>query len=300
MRMLRRVLARCACLVLILTVSATARAQTTTVRVTRDQTTIWKPGFAIGAAVVRTGTILTVVGRRGNWYEVLIPGAEGRNGATGFIFYSSVELVSGQLPDPGLSQQTSGVQAPSPRSREVGVRGFGQFGYTWFSARDSFEAVLGQPGGALLGGGGEVRFKDGFFVAGSIAHFGKTGERVFVLDREVFRLGIPNTITLTPVTATAGWRFSHERATPYVGAGAGTIAYKESSSFAEAGEDVADRFTSYHVLGGVEFRNDWIATAFEVQYSRVPDALGIGGASAAFGEHDLGGFDFRIKILVGR
>jgi outer membrane protein W len=41
---------------------------------------------------------------------------------------------------------------------------------------------------------------------------------------DVFKLGIANTVTLKPITVTAGWRFAHERATPYVGVGVGRIA----------------------------------------------------------------------------
>ena len=82
---------------------------------------------------------------------------------------------------------------------------------------------------------------------------------------------------MTPIELTTGWRFVMNRATPYMGAGIGRIFYKEDSAFADAGENVDARFTSYHALGGVEFRNGWVATAFEVEYSRVPGFLGIGG-----------------------
>jgi hypothetical protein len=43
-----------------------------------------------------------------------------------------------------------------------------------------------------------------------------------------------------------------------------------------------------------------VATAFEVQYTRAPGALGLSGASAAFNESNLGGISGRIKVLVGR
>lgn len=278
---------------------ASPASPSATVRVIRDQSTIWRPDFRVGAAVVRTGTILTVVGRRGDWLEVLVPGGAGAGGsARGFIYLTNVELASGSLPAgpaPSQSQRTS----PSGQ-RAIGIWGFGHFGYTWFAAHDSFEAVLGQAGGGLFGGGGQLRLGRGFFVEGAVEHFSKTGERVFVLGQDVFKLGIPDTISITPVAMTAGWRFVHERATPYVGAGAGSVSYKETSSFAEAGDNVEERHTSYHVLGGIDVQSGWLATAFEVQYSRVPDALGVGGASAVFGEHDLGGWAMRVKIMVGQ
>ena len=44
----------------------------------------------------------------------------------------------------------------------------------------------------------------------------------------------------------------------------------------------------------------WVLTAFEVQYTTVPDALGMPGVSGEFGETNLGGLTFRVKVLVGR
>jgi opacity protein-like surface antigen len=285
----------------------------TTARVTRDQSTIWAPGFQTVASVVKTGTVLTVVGRRGDWYEVVVPGSDRASDATtGFIFKSNVDVETGPAPSsappgpatapppPSGRSRPIGTRPSPDRSRAIGVLGFGQFGYTRFSAHQSFAAVLGQSGGTLFGGGAEVRLGRGLFVNASIERFTDTGQRVFVLDGQVFKLGIPDTITLTPVALTTGWRFVNDRATPYVGAGIGRVFYKETSSFADATENVDARFTSYQVLGGVEFRNGWVATAFEVQYSRVPNAIGIGGASAAFQESNLGGLGARIKILVGR
>ena len=123
---------------------------------------------------------------------------------------------------------------------------------------------------------------------------------MLVIDREVFGLGVPDTITLVPMKALAGWRFEHGNATPYVGGGIGTVLFKEESLAADPGENIQTRFTSYHAVAGVEFRNGWVATAFEVEYSRIPDSIGFGGASAAFQETNLGGVVGRIKILVGR
>ena len=279
---------------------AAAAAAQTTARVTRDQSTIWQPDFRAAAAVVKAGTILTVVGRRDDWYEVLIPEDMRENGMTrGFIFKSSVD-VGGRVPASRSTWQTPPRAPESTGSHVASVLGIAQFGYSQFAAQRTFEAILGKSGGNLFGGGAEVRIRNGLFVNASVERFTKTGERVFVADQQVFRLGIPDTITLTPMTVTGGWRFANAHATPYAGAGIGRVLYKEVSSFADASENIDTRFTSYHVLGGVEFRNGWLATAFEAQYSRVPNALGTGGASAAFQESNLGGIVGRVKVLVGR
>jgi opacity protein-like surface antigen len=297
-----RMLIRATWMSCLLIAAPTASMAQTSVRVTQPQCTIWKPDFRSAAAVVKAGTILTVVGRRDDWFEVVVPESD-RTGAatTGFIFKSNVDSGAGPAPSAAARAIAAAEAEPSlERARSVGVLGFGQFGYTQFAARQSFAAVMGQAGGVVFGGGGELRLGRGLFVNGSIERFSKTGQRVFVLDGEVFRLGIADTITLTPITLTAGWRFVMNRATPYIGGGMGRIYYKEDSNFAEAAENVNARFTSYHALGGVEFRNGWVATAFEVQYSHIPGAIGIGGASEAFHESNLGGLVGRVKVLVGR
>ena len=278
--------------------AATATAQTT-VRVSVDQSTIWTLDFGSPAAVVTSGTILTVVGQRKDWYEVVVPGRDGASGPTGFVSKSLVGAATAPVPSSAAERSTPVARPRADGSRLVGLVGFGEFSYMRFAAQNSFQAVTGQAGGAFFGGGAELRV-GGLFVSGSIDRFTKVGQRVVVVDGEVFGLGIPDTITLFPMAATAGWRFEHERVTPYVGGGIGRILYREVSTFADASENIDTRFTSYHLRGGVEIRNGWVATALEMEYSRIPDAIGLGGASAAFRESNLGGVVGRIKILVGR
>jgi opacity protein-like surface antigen len=128
---------------------------------------------------------------------------------------------------------------------------------------------------------------------------------VFVLNDQVFDLGIPTTVRVTPVQVTGGYRFKVGRRhiVPYVGGGVGWFRYSETSDFADASEDVSDTFTGYHLLGGAEWRmSRIIGVAGEAEWSTVPDALGQNpsGASAAFNETDLGGVTFRVKVVVGR
>jgi len=269
--------------------AASASAQTS-VRVTRDQTTIWTADFKDTAVVLHAGTILTVVRRHGDWYEVRLPTAIG----TGWVLKSNVDTNT-SAPRPVARQ--SGPAMPAPR--KLGIVGIGQFGCVRFAAEQSFNAILGAAGGGFYGGGAEVRVTNAFLSA-SVERFEKTGQRILVTDGEVFRLGIPDTITVMPIAVSAGWRIPRERATPYVGGGVGRILYTEQADFTEPSENVHSQYASYHVLGGVEFRNEWVATAFEVQYTRAPHTIGLGGASAAFQETNLGGFVARIKVLVGR
>ena len=277
--------------------SATVASAQTTVRVTVDHSTIWKSDFKSTAVVVSKGTILTVVGHRKDWYEVVVARGEGGS-ETGFIFKDNVAAGAASAQS-AIPPRRADISTDSYQPPAIGFAGFGQFGYARFAAQRSFDAVMGTGGGGLYGGGAEVRVGR-LFVGASAERFSKTGSRVFVLDQEVFKLGVPDTITLTPLTVTAGWRFVHERTTPYVGGGVGRVSYREASDFTDAAEAVEGHYSSYHLLGGVEIREGWVATAFEVQYSRVPNALGVGGVSAAFQESDLGGLTMRVKVLVGR
>jgi len=186
-----------------------------------------------------------------------------------------------------------------------GFRGFGDVGGTRFTASQSFDAVLGTHSGLEFGGGVEGVFPSGIFVNLRASRFQKDGTRVFVLNDEVFDLGIPTTVRVTPVQVTGGYRFKVGRRTivPYLGAGAGWFRYSETSEFADAGEDASDTFTGYHFLGGAEWRmSRTIGVSGEAEWSVVPDALGQNpsGVSAVFNENDLGGVTFRVKIVVGR
>jgi len=302
MKKLSRFILRLAFVALLFAWSVPALADTI-VRVTRDGTSIWTSNFGSTAMVVNTGTALTVVGQRNDWYEVELPGDF--RGKTGFVHKANVEVDSGSSGSSdarrAVEMTARAIEHPAAvgQGYAIGVLGFGEFGYARFAAHQSFQAVTGSSGDGFLGAGGEVRVGN-LFVNASVNRFTAGGQRVYVTDGQVFKMGVPVNITLTPVAVTAGWRFAHDRTTPYFGGGIGRIHYQERFSFADTNENVDETFSSYHVVGGVEFRNGWVATGFEVQYSRVPDSIGVGGASAAFQESDLGGVVARIRILVGR
>jgi opacity protein-like surface antigen len=190
------------------------------------------------------------------------------------------------------------------QTREFLFRGFGDLGSTTFTAAKSFDAVLGSKGGLVFGGGVEAVLPQRVFVNVRASRFREVGQRVFLFNGEQFNLGIPATITVTPVELTGGYRFDFgRRLVPYGGAGLGWHRYEETSQFADADENLDARFTGYHVVGGAEFRlARWIGAAGEVQWATVPDALGDdpNSVSREFDESDLGGVTFRLKIVVGR
>lgn len=278
-----------------------------------DRAVIWRSDASIAVAVVNVGTVLELTGRSERWYEVIIPESLGGRGDRGLIAVSQVKLLEGSNRPPARALRGSPPPAqnprPAPPARQpavsaptVALRGFGQVGLIGFTARQSFEAVLGEAYGPTLGGGVQLRFRPGLYVQGSIERFRKTGQRVFVFEDTTFPLGIPNTITIQPITVTTGYRFPVRGSIlPYIGGGIGTYLLKEASPYDEPDERVDERHASYQAHGGVEFRaHRWLAPAVEAQYTTVPDALGTNGASAAFEEHDLGGWQVQVKVLIGR
>jgi len=186
----------------------------------------------------------------------------------------------------------------------IDIKGYGLFGSMSFAAKDSFEAVLGEPSGRILGGGAEVGLPwGGLYLGVGGWRFKEDGERVFVSGGNVFPLGIRTTIEVTPVEVTAGWRFKNlsRRIIPYAGLGWSSYRYKETSDFADADENVDERFNGYHLLAGAEVRvTRWLGLGGEVAWSRVPDGLGASGVSAEFDETDLGGTSLRLKLSIGR
>lgn len=193
---------------------------------------------------------------------------------------------------------------PAAAQTEFMFRGFGDVGSTTFAAEKSFNAVLGSETGRVFGGGVEAVLPQRVFVNVRASRFREVGQRVFLFNGEQFDLGIPTTITVTPVELTGGYRFDFgRRLVPYGGAGLGWHRYEETSRFADASENVNERFTGYHVVGGAEVRLvRWIGAAAEVQWATVPDALGDdpNSVSHEFDESDLGGVTFRFKVVVGR
>lgn len=310
------------CLIAVLLVvgSATVAAQQTdalaavapaptVVKTTRDRVLVWvrNPGRII--ATLPAGVSLDAVSRDAQWIEVVLPERFGGPGAQrGYVYSGHVELESG----PPLStipvrsaaaaaSQGAASRTLASRARRFGVRGYAEGAYQWFSASDSFRAILDTGGGFFYGGGAQAHVGPVYVDVG-ISNFEKTGQRAFVFEGDVFPLGVRNLVMMTPLVVTAGYRFPEQhRMVPYVGGGIGSLKFEEVSDFAEPGEDVSERFTSYHAVGGVEYAaTRRLFVAGEVRYASVPDAIGAPGIAADFGESNLGGISIAVKFLVGR
>ena len=203
---------------------------------------------------------------------------------------------------PGLAHAAGGQSATPRAPLPFGLRAYVIVDLDSVAAKESFDAVLGTSQLNAFGGGVEVNeIWKHLFARVAFTRARKEGSRVFVNNAQVFPLGIPLTVTMTPIEAGAGWRFvtKSSRLTPYAGAAFLSMAYTETSKFAESGEDSSERFKGQDVFGGVDvWIVKWLSVAAEAQYRRVPNALGAGGASKDFNENDLGGFTARIMVGI--
>lgn len=202
--------------------------------------------------------------------------------------------------------------APPPRRPGPAIRArlFGVVGFQSFTAADSFSAVLDTSSGGAFGGGGGLLFGRNLFVDVSVTRFSADGSRVFVTDGgEVIDLGIATQVDVTPIDVSVGWRFAGApkvgptgkprfRPVPFAGGGFGFQQYRETSEFADSGDDVSESHGSYHVLGGVELPfSRRLGVTADVLYRWVPDAIGTAGVSEYYDETDLGGAQVRLKVV---
>ena len=205
-----------------------------------------------------------------------------------------------------------GILIASPRvaSAQAGhtppsIEGYAAFGNITFTAAESFETITGSSSGPMVGGGIRIGLGLGglFFDVGAW-RFHTEGERVFVYNDEVFPLGIPVDITVTPLEISGGWKIRLRRLPkfiPYLAAGLTSMQYRETSDFAITGENVHAIYPGYHVMGGAEYKvRRWLGVAGEASWTTVPDAIGDSGVSQRFSDSDLGGTTLRLKITIGR
>jgi|SoimicmetaTmtLMA_FD_contig_41_865024_length_748_multi_3_in_0_out_0_1 hypothetical protein len=203
---------------------------------------------------------------------------------------------------PPASNPQPARRPPPKKKPPVGVRLYGFYEFDALAAADTFNAVTGSSTTNGFGGGVEVtNVVSKVFIRGTVAHAGKDGERVFVNDGQVFPLGIPLTVGMTPIELGGGWRSVVDRRgrwAIYAGAGVVFLKYSETTPSGTADDNTSETFTGYSLFGGFDrtFHKNLVAGA-EAQYRGVPNAIGTAGASAAFGDTNLGGF--AIRALFG-
>jgi hypothetical protein len=232
----------------------------------------------------------------------------GRGAARGLAIVAFVAFAI----DPVAAQDSPrernpAASVPAPREALYSIDAHMQFGRLSQTASDSFTAILGSSSGQVFGAGAELAFRSGLFVRADVSYFRDDGERVEMVDGEIVPLGIPLTLSLTPIEFSGGYRFSavnfgrrgQVTFVPFVGAGAGIVRFREETDDEHPDEQASERFTSYHALMGVDVPlGRRVAIGVELTRRWVRDGLGVGGISEAFGETDLGGTTMLTRVRV--
>jgi hypothetical protein len=113
--------------------------------------------------------------------------------------------------------------APPAAPSRIGVHAYAAVDGNTMAASGSFEAVLGTA--TLLGYGGGADVTDlwkHLFARVAVTHSTKRGERAIFTGTEAVSLGVPLTVSMTPIEIGGGWRFvpARGRIVPYAGGGA--------------------------------------------------------------------------------
>lgn len=194
-----------------------------------------------------------------------------------------------------------GAWSSPAAAQTLGGGAYVSFGQMHFAATQTFDAVFGSTHarGGLVGGTVTGIWR-GVFADVSLSQVTLDGQRVFVDEGQVFPLGIATTVKVRPFDVIGGWRFAAGRIFPYVGAGITVMSYSESDEFADPGDEVSETGTGPALLGGVDVAVARVVrVGGEVRYRSVGGILGTGGTSEAFGEDELGGFAFGLRVGVG-
>jgi hypothetical protein len=206
-----------------------------------------------------------------------------------------------------VAQLSAQASAPAPAAGRPPVLQFRPFFLATaerFAAGTTFNAAFGSRVAPFFGGGLQIATRRGVFADVTVSHVSRTGQRAFVSNGEIFQLGIPLRMSLTPVEVSGGYRAKlrrHPRIVPYAGGGAGWYRYKETADFASGNDDLETTHAGFFFLGGTELRLwRWVVAAADAQYTVVPGILGQGGVSKDVGEKNLGGVAARIRVILGR
>lgn len=271
--------------------AAPATSQTRTAAVVGGPTAVLNAPSGDGVVLgqIPIGTVVEVVERWEDWCLV-VPGG----GAT------TSSWQRGWIPAQVLELPREGRPAASGRGRFM-VRAFGRAGGTLFTARDTFDTILGRRMDSVYGGGGQIVLPIGMFVEVNVDRFRHAGTLALGSGNQVFRLATPTRVTLTPIQVTGGHRIENSsNVASYVGGGVGWYTLEEDSPFTSGADPVSKRSLGYHIRGGAELNVvRWLWVAGEAQWAMVPKALGDTGVSAIFEEKDLGGTTFSVKLIFG-
>ena len=271
----------------------------------KDRTTIWNRNPSMVLAVVKSGTVLRAVAREDRWIEVLVPPKEGGKGNTGFVLAAHVEHIAGtpaipvrqprrgaSMWDPSGDPRPRAPRAPAPPPPTVGVRGFGIGSYAAVPGegqlrgdlRQCLAAVLrrrraGRPVRQAVRGGLVRTVQEDWSARGGVRRRGVSardrGPRDHQPDHRHRRVPFPVERDCWCRTRAAAWG--------RIGCARPPISRTRRRTWTN-GTPATTRSAGWRSAV-----SKWVFTAFEVQYTSVPDALGIPGVSGEFGKRTWAG-----------
>lgn len=203
---------------------------------------------------------------------------------------------------PAAAQTRTGSTRPA--QDRPGISAFGTYDWLSITSSKTFDAVFGTSKTQAIGAGADiVNVWKHVFLRVAASKTSMDGERVAVVSSTVYKLGTKLKLQMQPTEAGAGWRFvsrnSRSRLTPYVGAAAVFLSYKETSDFADTGDNVSETFKGFGVFGGVDFKiTNQIFAGGEAQYRSINTKPATNSVAASFNEKDFGGVVLRVKLGV--
>jgi outer membrane protein with beta-barrel domain len=190
------------------------------------------------------------------------------------------------------------TSTPPAKGPSIGFRAYGVVDANQMAASESFKALFGSAQTTGAGGGAEIDVWKHLFLRIAATRTTRSGSRVFVDNGTVYDLHIPFSVTMTPIEAGGGWRFaSGGRLAPYIGGAFVSLAYEQVSDFAQASENVNERYTGGAAFGGVDvtiWKGLFVGGEAQYRHISVPDVSA--SVMHEFAETDLGGFTARIRI----
>ena len=141
------------------------------------------------------------------------------------------------------------------------------------------------------------------FVRVAVTHASKEGTRAIFTGTDDVSLGIPLTVTMTPIELGGGWRFVdverplralRRRRALLLAVLQGNVEVRRSPARTSSERSPATKCSAARSSAS---RSGW-SPAGEAQYRGVPNAIGDAGLSQEFSETNLGGFTVRFTIGI--
>lgn len=198
--------------------------------------------------------------------------------------------------------QTRSIGSLKPAQDRPGICVFASYDWLSIASSKTFDAVFGTSKMNVTTAGADiVNLWKHSFLRVSSGTGSITGERVVIVNNTVYKLGTKLVLDMKPTEIGAGWRFVSKtgRITPYVGASAVFLGYKETSDFADSLENSNETFKGAAVFGGVDVKvvRQLFAGA-EVSYRSIDTTPAANSAAASFNEKNFGGTAIRVRLGV--